>query len=118
MSPVALLSAATQAVLEELPDVVLAYGQSDEYSFVLRKLSQLYERRARCAGASRANACASRLLTLRAPRSKLTSVIVSLFTSHYVMRWHEHLPDTPLRSAPARSAREKPPPAKPQAEHH
>ncbi len=38
-----------QAVLEELPDVVLAYGQSDEFSFVVRKLSTLYERRARCA---------------------------------------------------------------------
>ena len=36
-----------QAVMEELPDVVLAYGQSDEFSFVLRKHSGLYERRAR-----------------------------------------------------------------------
>ena len=36
------------------------------------------------------------------PRSKLISVVVSLFTSHYVMRWPEHFgPATPLRSAPA-----------------
>ena len=37
-----------QAVLEELPDVILAYGHSDEFSFVLKKHSELYERRARC----------------------------------------------------------------------
>ena len=40
-------------MLEELPDVTLAYGQSDEYSFVVRKLSQLYERRARRARGAR-----------------------------------------------------------------
>ena len=33
--------------MEELSDIVLAYGQSDEYSFVLRKHSRLYDRRAR-----------------------------------------------------------------------
>ncbi len=32
-------------------------------------------------------------------------MIVSLFTSNYVMRWAEHLPDTPLRTAPAFDAR-------------
>ena len=36
-----------QAVMEELSDIVLAYGQSDEFSFVLRKHTGLYERRAR-----------------------------------------------------------------------
>lgn len=34
-------------MLEELSDVVLAYGNSDEFSFVLRKQSTLYDRRAR-----------------------------------------------------------------------
>jgi tRNA(His) guanylyltransferase len=72
------------AVLEEFPDVVCAYGHSDEYSFVLRKQSSLYDRRA----------------------SKLTSVIVSLFTANYVMRWAEHLgPETPLQRPPAFDAR-------------
>ena len=33
--------------MEELSDIVLAYGQSDEFSFVLRKHTGLYERRAR-----------------------------------------------------------------------
>ncbi len=45
-------------MLEELPDVVLAYGQSDEFSFVVRKLSQLYERRARCERSAHAHTLA------------------------------------------------------------
>jgi tRNA(His) guanylyltransferase len=84
----------------ELSDIVLAYGQSDEYSFVLRKHSRLYERRARherCTARGRAA-----LRRCRAARSKLISVIVSLFTSHYVMRWPAHFDAaSPLRSAPA-----------------
>ena len=31
-----------QAVMQEFPDIVIAYGESDEYSFVLRKSSVLY----------------------------------------------------------------------------
>ena len=46
LTPLCTLSS-LQAVLEELSDVVLAYGNSDEFSFVLRKQSTLYDRRAR-----------------------------------------------------------------------
>ena len=45
--------------MEELSDIVLSYGQSDEFSFVLRKHSRLYERRARRV---------ARCLALAAPR--------------------------------------------------
>ena len=91
--------------------MVLAYGQSDEFSFVLRKFSTLYERRARrvqssCVLRRRGFVCTPRRTHARAVRrSKLTSVIVSLFASTYVMRWREHLPDTPLQYAPAFDAR-------------
>ena len=90
--------------------MALAYGQSDEYSFVVRKLSQLYERRARRARGAFSQRCdaSPHVLTgalARARRSKLTSVMVSLFTAHYVMRWGEHMGDTPLRCAPAFDAR-------------
>ncbi|CAL5370169.1 unnamed protein product [Camellia sinensis] len=36
------------AVLEEFQDIVFSYGVSDEYSFVLKKDSQLCQRHARC----------------------------------------------------------------------
>ena len=35
------------AVMREFSDIVMAYGQSDEYSFVLRRDTTLFGRRAR-----------------------------------------------------------------------
>ncbi|KAF2127861.1 Thg1-domain-containing protein [Dothidotthia symphoricarpi CBS 119687] len=69
-----LMNAAAEAVMRELPDLVLAYGNSDEYSFVFHKDCVLFERRA----------------------SKLTTTIVSTFTSYYVFLWAKYFPDKPL----------------------
>lgn len=44
-----LMNAAATAVITDLPDVVFGYGVSDEFSFVLRKDCQLFERRERYA---------------------------------------------------------------------
>ncbi|KAI4953627.1 hypothetical protein J4E91_002475 [Alternaria rosae] len=41
------MNAAAVAVMKELPDLVLAFGNSDEYSFVFHKDCALFERRAR-----------------------------------------------------------------------
>ncbi|KAF3032067.1 tRNA-His guanylyltransferase [Didymella heteroderae] len=60
--------------MKELPDLVIAYGNSDEYSFVFHKDCMLFERRA----------------------SKLTTTIVSTFTSYYVFLWSKFLPEKPL----------------------
>ena len=95
-----LMDLAAWAVMQEYPDVVLAYGQSDEYryslpsdlprrhtttklSFLLRKSTKLYNRR----------------------KSKITSLLCSLFTSTYVMLWPQCLPNTRLRYAPSFDAR-------------
>lgn len=40
-----LMNACASKVLNEYHDVILAYGQSDEYSFVFRKDTDLYKRR-------------------------------------------------------------------------
>ncbi|KAF1914455.1 tRNAHis guanylyltransferase-domain-containing protein [Ampelomyces quisqualis] len=69
-----LMNAAAVAVMKELPDLVLAYGNSDEYSFVFHKDCALFERRA----------------------SKLTTTITSTFTSYYVFLWTQYFPDKPL----------------------
>ena len=42
-----LMTKCAQTVMEELEDIVIAYGQSDEYSFVFRKKSNWFKRRAR-----------------------------------------------------------------------
>jgi tRNA(His) guanylyltransferase len=70
-------------VMEELGDVVLAFGMSDEFSFVLRKDSALYSRR----------------------RSKIESAIVSLFSASFVFLWPRHLPDVALQYPPSFDAR-------------
>jgi len=41
------MNAAARHVMAEYHDCVLAFGESDEYSFLLRKSSTLFERRAR-----------------------------------------------------------------------
>ncbi|KAH7086627.1 tRNAHis guanylyltransferase-domain-containing protein [Paraphoma chrysanthemicola] len=69
-----LMNAAAEAVMKELPDLVLAYGNSDEYSFVFHKDCILFERRA----------------------SKLTTTITSTFTSYYVFLWSQYFPEKPL----------------------
>ncbi|KAG9200693.1 tRNA-His guanylyltransferase [Epicoccum nigrum] len=69
-----LMNEAAEAVMRELPDLVLAYGNSDEYSFVFHKDCMLFERRA----------------------SKLVTTIVSTFTSYYVFLWSKYFPQKPL----------------------
>ncbi|KAG6128778.1 Glucose-responsive transcription factor [Claviceps purpurea] len=69
-----LMNAAAKAVVTDLPESVIAYGVSDEYSFVFHKSCNLFERRA----------------------SKLVSTIVSTFTANYVYSWGTYFPDTPL----------------------
>ena len=59
------MNEAAKHVMNELHDITLAYGQSDEYSFVFRKRTVLYQRR----------------------REKIMSAVVSLFTSAFVYHW-------------------------------
>ena len=42
-----LMNKSAECVMREFPDMVLAYGQSDEYSFVLKRETTLFSRRAR-----------------------------------------------------------------------
>lgn len=69
-----LMNAAAKAVMAELPDIVIAYGISDEYSFVFHKSCALFERRS----------------------SKIVTTVVSTFTAYYVHLWSNFFPDTPL----------------------
>lgn len=73
------------SVMQEYRDIVLAFGESDEYSFVFRKTTDAYNRR----------------------QSKLVSYVVSQFTSSYVMNWSKWFPAAKdaLRYAPTFDAR-------------
>lgn len=73
-----LMNAAAARVMHALKgDALLAFGESDEYSFLLGKYSQLYSRR----------------------QSKIVTHIVSLFTGAYVCLWPRFFPHTPLADA-------------------
>jgi tRNA(His) guanylyltransferase len=78
-----LMDCAALAVVKEFPDIKIAYGESDEYSFVFRKSSKMYNRRA----------------------SKLSSLVVSLFSASYVKEWSVHFSTTPLKQTPYFDAR-------------
>ncbi|GMM34888.1 tRNA guanylyltransferase [Saccharomycopsis crataegensis] len=69
-----LMNKAAHCVMESIPDTVLAYGDSDEYSFLLRKDTDLFERR----------------------EAKLVSTFVSSFTSYYIFYWNDYFVDKKL----------------------
>lgn len=62
---ITLMNNAAQRVMVEFTDISLAYGQSDEYSFLFPPHCQLYQRRT----------------------SKLVSAVVSVFTAWYTKLW-------------------------------
>lgn len=78
-----LMNKAASVVMEEFKDILLSYGQSDEYSFVLRKDTTLYNRR----------------------KSKIMTYINSLFSSSYVFFWNEYFKDVKLKYPPAFDSR-------------
>ncbi|KAK4626417.1 tRNA(His) guanylyltransferase [Fulvia fulva] len=60
-----LMNAAAVEVVKSFVDIVLAYGQSDEYSFVFHENTTLFERR----------------------REKLATSVSTMFTAEYCMLW-------------------------------
>ncbi|TKA76834.1 hypothetical protein B0A55_04630 [Friedmanniomyces simplex] len=66
-----LMNAAATEVVRSFVDIVLAYGQSDEYSFVFHESTGLFERRA----------------------AKLATSVATAFTAEYCMQWSAVLPD-------------------------
>ena len=92
-----LMDHAARDVMEEYPDIVLGFGESDEFrsvfpttassafwtdnavSFLLRKSTDLYNRR----------------------EAKIVSTLTSLFTSSYVFHWQTYFPNNPLQYPPS-----------------
>uniref|UniRef100_A0A8R7UC36 tRNA(His) guanylyltransferase n=2 Tax=Triticum urartu TaxID=4572 RepID=A0A8R7UC36_TRIUA len=66
-----LMNACATSMLEKFPDIVFAYGVSDEYSFVFREKTEFHKRR----------------------ESKIISLCVSYFTSVYGMKWKDFFPN-------------------------
>lgn len=74
-----LMDRAAVEVMKEFPDARLAYGTSDEYSFVLPPSTNMFDRRS----------------------SKVVSVLTSCFAANYVRWWPEVMgPSRPLKATP------------------
>ncbi|XP_067656575.1 probable tRNA(His) guanylyltransferase isoform X1 [Haliotis asinina] len=78
-----LMTRAALAVMEDFKDIVMAYGQSDEYSFVFKKHTTMYNRRG----------------------SKIMTNLVSLFSAAFVMNWPRYFATQELQYPPAFDAR-------------
>ncbi|TFY62927.1 hypothetical protein EVG20_g6527 [Dentipellis fragilis] len=74
-----LMDHAARDLMDEYTDIVVAFGESDEFSFLLRKSTTLYNRR----------------------HAKIVTTLTSYFTASYVLHWPEYFPDTPLRYPPS-----------------
>lgn len=74
-----LMNKAASCVMYEINDIILAYGQSDEYSFVFDRSTKLYKRRS----------------------SKILTNVCSLFTSSFLFFWKEFFPEDSLMYPPS-----------------
>ncbi|XP_022876422.1 tRNA(His) guanylyltransferase 2-like isoform X3 [Olea europaea var. sylvestris] len=74
-----LMNDCAKMVSEQFPDIIFSYGFSNEYSFVFKKETNFYQRRA----------------------SKIFSLIISYFSSVYVTKWKEFFPQTEMRFPPS-----------------
>ncbi|XP_066581041.1 probable tRNA(His) guanylyltransferase [Prorops nasuta] len=83
LSALELMNRAAVNVMDTYNEILLAYGQSDEYSFIFRKDTESYNRRA----------------------SKLMSIVNSLFSSSYVFYWSQFFPTKILLYPPSFDAR-------------
>jgi tRNA(His) guanylyltransferase len=82
-----LMNAAATEVVRAFVDIMLAYGQSDEYSFVFHESTTLFDRRA----------------------VKLASTVATAFTAEYCLQWPTFFPEQPLsRPFPSFDARSVP----------
>jgi len=73
-----LMSRCSKEVMNQFHDIVISYGQSDEYSFVFKRNSNQFGRR----------------------ENKLMSNIVSLFSTSFVYYWKDYFLDTKLLYPP------------------
>ncbi|WCJ41181.1 tRNA(His) guanylyltransferase 1 [Euphorbia peplus] len=78
-----LMNACATSLLQHYPDIVFSYGFSHEFSFILKKKTKFYQRRA----------------------SKISSLIVSLFSSLYATKWKQYFPQREIRFTPSFHAR-------------
>lgn len=78
-----LMNFAAACVMKEYNDIIMAYGQSDEFSFIFHRSAEIYNRRA----------------------AKILTNVNSYFTSSYIFNWDRWFPNNKLKYPPSFDAR-------------
>jgi tRNA(His) guanylyltransferase len=65
-----LMSKAAKSVMQDFSEIVIAYGDSDEFSFVFRRSASVFNRR----------------------EDKILSLVLSKFTGSYMFHWSAYFP--------------------------
>jgi len=73
------MNKAAKVVMVQYNDIILSYGQSDEFSFVFRKEAEIFQRRS----------------------EKIITTLVSQFASAFVFYWQDYFPDLKLEYPPS-----------------
>lgn len=88
------MNQAAKSVMRELSsDIVLGYGDSDEYRFTLHSHSENNDKNSFLLNRD------CKLYNRR--EFKIVSAFVSLFTAYYMFHWNDHFPDTALKYPPS-----------------
>jgi tRNA(His) guanylyltransferase len=78
-----LMSECAKEVMKSFNEIVIAYGDSDEFSFAFKRSAKVFNRR----------------------EDKILSCALSLFSSSYVFHWSKYFPDTPIAKIPSFDSR-------------
>lgn len=78
-----LMGKSAKEVMASFSEIVLAYGDSDEFSFVFKRSAKVFNRR----------------------EDKILSCVLSLFSTSYVFHWSKYFKDVQLKKIPSFDAR-------------
>ena len=69
------MNSAAEEVMSSFTDIIISYGQSDEYSFLFKKSTKVFNRR----------------------EDKILSCVLSLFSSAYSLNFEKHFGERPKK---------------------
>lgn len=102
---VLLMNECAAEVMRAYGDIFIAYGESDEFSFIFSRKCSLYSRRQEKIMSSRPALSCLLSLPSSQPAHSFPADVLSLFSSSYVFFWPKYFPDTPLKRPPSFDAR-------------
>lgn len=78
-----LMAKCAKEVMKDFTEIVIAYGDSDEFSFVFKRSAKVFNRR----------------------EDKILSCVLSKFTASYLFHWNKCFPGVTLQRIPSFDAR-------------